>query len=54
MSDTLLPVSNAWKDRALIDKAKYDAMYAESVADPVDFWREQAHRLDPRPAGVVR
>jgi acetyl-CoA synthetase len=46
MSDTLLLVPKEWKDRALFDKAKYDAMYAESVADPVDFWREQAHRLD--------
>ncbi|HVU21278.1 MAG TPA: acetate--CoA ligase, partial [Rhizomicrobium sp.] len=46
MSDTLLPVPKEWKDRALIDKQKYDAMYAESVADPVDFWREQAHRID--------
>ncbi|HTT99907.1 MAG TPA: acetate--CoA ligase [Rhizomicrobium sp.] len=46
MSDTLLPVPKEWKDRALIDKAKYDAMYAESVRDPVDFWREQAHRID--------
>src|SRR6185437_2650206 len=46
MSDTILPVPKEWKDRALIDEAKYDSMYAESVADPVDFWREQAHRID--------
>ncbi|MEI9929870.1 MAG: type II toxin-antitoxin system mRNA interferase toxin, RelE/StbE family [Rhizomicrobium sp.] len=46
MSDTLLPVPKEWKDRALIDQAKYEKMYAESVSDPVDFWREQAHRLD--------
>jgi len=46
MSDMLLPVPAAWKDRALIDKAKYDRMYAESVGDPEDFWREQAHRID--------
>src|ERR1700749_227451 len=46
MSDTLIPVPKEGKDRALVDKAKYEKMYAESVADPVDFWREQAHRLD--------
>ena len=34
MSDTLLPVPKEWKDRAFIDKAKYDAMYAQSVKDP--------------------
>jgi acetyl-CoA synthetase len=46
MSDTLLPVPNDWKDRAFIGKAKYEAMYAESVHDPDGFWREHAHRLD--------
>jgi acetyl-CoA synthetase len=46
MSDTLIPVAKAWKEHALIDRAKYDALYAESVNDPEAFWREQAHRLD--------
>ncbi|HEY5338204.1 MAG TPA: acetate--CoA ligase [Rhizomicrobium sp.] len=46
MSDTLIPVSKAAKEHTFIDRAKYDAMYAESVNDPDAFWREQAHRLD--------
>src|ERR1700749_4001189 len=46
MSDTLIPVPKEGKDRALVDKAKYEKMYADSVGDAVDFWREQAHRLD--------
>jgi len=46
MSDTLLPVPKEWKERALIDAAAYERMYAESVASPEAFWAEQAHRLD--------
>src|ERR1700743_3965592 len=46
MSDMLIPVPDAWKTRALIDRAKYDAMYARSVADPDGFWAEQAQRID--------
>ncbi len=45
MSDTLLPVPKEWKDRALIDAATYERMYAESAGDPEGFWREQAHRI---------
>jgi acetyl-CoA synthetase len=46
MSDTVIPVPRDWKERALIDSAKYDAMYAQSLADPDGFWAEQARRLD--------
>jgi acetyl-CoA synthetase len=46
MSDTLIPVPKEWKERAFIDHAKYEAMYAQSVSDPDGFWREQAQRLD--------
>ena len=46
MSDTLLPVAADWKDRAFIDKARYEEMYARSLRDPAGFWREQAKRLD--------
>ena len=46
MSDTLLPVPKEWKERALIDSATYERMYAESIASPEAFWGEQAHRLD--------
>ena len=46
MSDALISVPTEWKEHAFIDKAKYEAMYAESVRDPEGFWREQAHRID--------
>jgi acetyl-CoA synthetase len=46
MSDSFLPVPKEWKDRALIDKAKYEEMYARSVADADGFWAEQAKRID--------
>ena len=46
MTDTLIPVPGNWRDRALIDRAKYEAMYAQSVSHPEDFWREQATRID--------
>jgi acetyl-CoA synthetase len=46
MSDTLLSVPPEWRERAFIDKAKYEEMYARSVRDPDSFWREQAQRID--------
>src|ERR1700760_3237792 len=46
MSDRLLPLSTAAKEPALIHKAKYEDMYKESIDDPTEFWREQAHRID--------
>jgi len=42
MSDTLIPVTDAWKKRAHIDAAAYEAMYAESLRDPDGFWAGQA------------
>jgi acetyl-CoA synthetase len=46
MSDTLIPVAPEWRERALIDRAKYEEMYARSVRDPEGFWGEQAQRID--------
>jgi acetyl-CoA synthetase len=46
MSDELIRVSPAWRERAFIDREKYEAMYAASLADPAGFWREQARRID--------
>jgi acetyl-CoA synthetase len=46
MSDTLIPVSKEWRERAFIDQAKYEEMYARSVRDPEGFWREEAKRID--------
>ncbi|HUO89964.1 MAG TPA: acetate--CoA ligase [Rhizomicrobium sp.] len=46
MSDTLIPVPRPWKERAFLNKEKYEAMYAQSLKDPDAFWREQARRID--------
>jgi acetyl-CoA synthetase len=46
MSDAVIPVPEVWKKRAFMDKAQYDAAYAESVRDPDSYWRRQAARLD--------
>ena len=46
MTDTVLPVPADWKRHAFLDKAKYDEMYARSIADPEGFWGEQAARID--------
>jgi acetyl-CoA synthetase len=39
-------VPDAWKKRAYIDRAGYDAMYRRSIDDPSGFWAEQAKRVD--------
>ena len=44
--DTLYPVPEAVKERALIDKAGYEKMYARSIEDNEAFWAEQAQRID--------
>ena len=46
MSDKIYDVPPEWKKRAYIDAAKYQEMYARSVADPNGFWAEQAKRID--------
>jgi acetyl-CoA synthetase len=46
MSDQIVPVPPAWKDRAFVGPADYATLYAESVKDPDGFWRKQAARLD--------
>ncbi|WP_298284367.1 AMP-binding protein, partial [Novosphingobium sp.] len=46
MSDAIYPVPAAWADGALIDTARYQAMYARSVTEPEAFWREEAQRID--------
>ena len=45
MSDTYAP-SAAFAANAHADKAKYDQMYAASVADPDVFWGEEGKRID--------
>jgi len=46
MSDKVYDVAPEWQKRAFIDNAKYEEMYAASVADPEKFWGEQAKRVD--------
>jgi acetyl-CoA synthetase len=46
MSEKIYDVPAEWKSRAWLDDAKYQAMYADSVANPDMFWAEQAKRID--------
>jgi acetyl-CoA synthetase len=43
---TLFDVPAGWAKSAWVDKAAYQRMYAQSLADPATFWGEQAKRLD--------
>src|SRR4051812_45991021 len=43
---SLFDVPAGWSTSAWVDKAGYQKMYAQSLADPDGFWREQAKRLD--------
>jgi acetyl-CoA synthetase len=45
MSDTLIPVSDAWKKRAFIDAKTSADWSAHAAADPNGFWGEQGHAL---------
>jgi acetyl-CoA synthetase len=46
MSDELFPVSADFAKKAWVDAAKYQAMYDNSIADPVGFWGEHGKRVD--------
>ncbi|WP_413288241.1 acetate--CoA ligase [Bdellovibrio sp. HCB337] len=43
--DVIIPVKPEFAKKSLIDKAKYKAMYDESIRDPEKFWAGQAERL---------
>src|SRR5713226_3493105 len=45
MSEKIYDVPPEWKQRAFIDAAKYQDMYARSLKDPNAFWAEAAKRL---------
>src|SRR6201998_2228719 len=45
MSEKIYEVPAAWQQRAWLDEAKYQAMYAASLKDPNAFWAEQATRI---------
>ncbi len=47
MTDSkLYPVDPALSASAWVDERTYEAMYHQSIEDPVTFWAEQAKRLD--------
>ena len=46
MSEEVVPVSPLWREKAFIDRARYESMYAQSLQDPEGFWRDQAERVD--------
>ncbi len=46
MSNEVFPVSPEWAARAIIDEARYKALYEASLRDPDTFWREEAQRID--------
>ena len=46
MSETVIAVPEEWKRRAHIDAAKFEEMYADSIADPEGFWGREAKKLD--------
>ena len=46
MAERMHEVSAEWKARAFVDEAKYQELYARSLADPGSFWREHGQRID--------
>ena len=46
MSDHIYDVPAEWAKKAYVDDAKYQAMYARSIADPDAFWAEHGKRID--------
>jgi acetyl-CoA synthetase len=46
MSEKVYDVSAAWAERAYVDDARYQEMYARSVQDPNGFWAEHGQRID--------
>lgn len=43
---TVYPISAAAASRANIGDAEYTDLYAQSINNPINFWREQAQRID--------
>jgi acetyl-CoA synthetase len=39
------PVPESWRNGAYIDRARYEAMYRRSLAEPEQFWAEQAQEF---------
>jgi acetyl-CoA synthetase len=52
---TTYKVPKRWKEKAHIDKDKYEKLYAKSLKDPDKFWGKQAERIDwIKPFSVVK
>ena len=46
MSEKIYDVPEFWAKRALIDGARYEAMYTQSIDDNEGFWAEHGKRID--------
>ncbi len=46
MEQQVYKVTDQWKARAHLDKAKYDEMYRKSITDPDGFWAEHGNCID--------
>jgi acetyl-CoA synthetase len=46
MNQAVYPVPASWAQRAHVDADGYRALYAESLADPENFWRREAQIID--------
>ena len=46
MTSQTFPPAADMAANAHVDEAKYNEMYAASIADPEAFWREQGNRVD--------
>jgi acetyl-CoA synthetase len=46
MGEAIYPVPADWAEKALVDDARYTAMYQQSVSDPDAFWAQEAKRID--------
>ena len=46
MSETIYDVPAGWADKAWANDARYQEMYAASIADPSKFWGEHGKRID--------
>jgi len=46
MNQSVYPIPEEWQQRAHVDAARYEALYAEAASDPETFWAREARRLD--------
>ena len=46
MSEKVYDVPAEWAQRAFVNEAKYEELYARSITDPQGFWREAGERIE--------